>query len=83
MSKYLLDYKNQTISAEDIVKKENMLTKEIVLFKYVSISNVRGVLYVLGENKEISDNNKSNINIDNGVSLLSNEIFRWSKIVNH
>lgn len=82
MSKDLLDYKGQSIPSEDIIKRENLITKEVALFKYISINEIKGTLYILNENKEISENNLSNINVDNGTSLVNDNTFRWSKLLN-
>ena len=80
MSKVLIDYNNQDIVPGDIIKRENMKTNEKMFFKYVSLTDINGTLYVYSKNKDIDTNNIDNININNGVSLLNNDTYRWSKV---
>lgn len=81
MSKDLLDYKGENIVSGDIIKRENIMTGEITFFKYESITKTIETLYIYDENKETSDNNINNININDGISLLSNDTFKWSKVL--
>lgn len=81
MSKVLLDYNNQDIVPGDIIKRESMKTNEIMFFKYVPLNDISGALYVYREDKEIDTNNIDNINVNNGISLVSDNTFRWSKVL--
>lgn len=73
----LIEKAGSTINIEDIIKHDNLKTKEVTYYLCGE-----SMLYKYDGRGLFSQDSLGNIKLDGGVSLVNNEMHTWTKIGN-
>jgi hypothetical protein len=71
----LIDSSNNIMSQGDIVKAENISTNEVVYYLYTS-----KLLCKYDKLGSIDEESFANIKIDDGVTLINDETWKWTRL---